>query len=377
MQDNKNTLYYGDNLFILREHISSESVDLIYLDPPFNSNRSYNLLFQDEFGTESEAQHKAFTDSWQWGIEAEQTYLELLTEAPDNVAKMIESLREFIGTNPMMAYLVMMTVRLLELHRVLKPTGSLYIHCDPTASHYLKILLDTIFGVIQFHSEIIWRRTNSHNKITRQYGPIHDTILFYSKTDDYIFHTDFTPYSKAYISDRFTHKDEIGIYQTNYLTGPGTRNGESGLEWRRFNPTKAGRHWAIPKSLREFLPSEGQKMSSHEQLEILYNQGFILFPKKEGGQPMYKQYLGKGIPYQDLWAYQPNTQGVLYHSDKCIDEDVKYLEDEEEKLGYDTQKPIGLLERIIKTSSDEDSVILDPFCGCGTAIVAAEKQGDG
>src|SRR5437879_1424340 len=159
----QNTLYYGDNLTILREYIPTESVDLIYLDPPFNSSRSYNVLFRDEHGTESEAQVTAFEDTWHWNLATEHSYAELLTEAPDHVAKMIESLRDFIGTNQMMAYLVMMTARLIELHRVLKPTGSLYLHCDPTASHYLKIILDTIFGAQNFRNEIIWKRTHAHS----------------------------------------------------------------------------------------------------------------------------------------------------------------------------------------------------------------------
>src|SRR5437763_2917106 len=176
----ENTLFYGDNLFILGEHMLSESVDLIYLDPPFNSSRNYNVLFKDEGGTESEAQITAFEDTWHWNIAAEQTYSELLTEAPDHVAKMIESLRDFIGTNQMMAYLVMMAARLVELHRVLKPTGSLYLHCDPTASHYLKIILDTIFGPTHFQNELIWKRTSAHSSAKR-YGPVHDVLLFYSK----------------------------------------------------------------------------------------------------------------------------------------------------------------------------------------------------
>src|SRR6266487_6141165 len=148
----ENTLFYGDNLFILREYIPSECVDLIYLDPPFNSNRNYNVLFRDESGIESEAQIAAFEDTWHWNLETEHTYTELQMEAPDHIAKMIESLHEFIGANQMMAYLVMMAARLVELHRVLKPTGSLYLHCDPTASHYLKIILDTIFGPQNFRN---------------------------------------------------------------------------------------------------------------------------------------------------------------------------------------------------------------------------------
>jgi site-specific DNA-methyltransferase (adenine-specific) len=166
-----------------------------------------------------------------------------------------------------------------------------------------------------------------------------------------------------------------GRYQTNYLTGPGKRNGESGKAWRGFDPTSAGRHWAVPKSLRKFLPKEGDGMSSHAQLEALYQQDLIIFPQKAGGQPMYKQYIGPGVYLQDIWAFQPNTRGVLFDSDECIDEDVKYLEDDAEKLGYPTQKPVGLLERIIQTSSDKGDLVLDPFCGCGTTIDAAEKLG--
>jgi site-specific DNA-methyltransferase (adenine-specific) len=369
----ENTLYFGDNLDILRHKIPTASVDLVYLDPPFNSNADYNVLFKDQSGQLSPAQIQAFTDTWHWSDAAERAREEVLTRAAPGIASMLDAMVYFIGRNDLTAYLVMMTQRLIELHRVLKPTGSLYLHCDPTASHYLKIVLDTIFGPEHFRSEIIWRRTNTHNKTTRQYGPIHDTILFYTKSDDFTFHPGVRPYTRAYIGDRFKYQDGHGIFQTNYLTGPGIRHGESGEAWRGFNPTEAGRHWAVPKSLRPFLPNDGAGMSSHEQLEALNELGYIVFPKKVGGQPMYKQYLGDGVPYQDVWAYQPNTRGVLYGSDECIDEDVKYLEGEPEKLGYETQKPIGLLARIIETSSDSGDVVLDPFCGCGTAICAAQK----
>ncbi|MFZ5901982.1 MAG: DNA methyltransferase [Chloroflexota bacterium] len=159
----RNTLFYGDNLPILREYVPDESVDLIYLDPPFNSSRSYNVLFKDESGQESDAQITAFEDTWHWGADAERTYHETIQNAPTNVATMLGALREFIGENQMMAYLVMMTARMIELHRVLKPTGSIYLHCDSTASHYLKIILDTIFSVKYFRNEIIWQRTNVHS----------------------------------------------------------------------------------------------------------------------------------------------------------------------------------------------------------------------
>src|SRR5437667_2286750 len=179
----ENTLFYGDNLFILREHILSESVDLIYLDPPFNSSRNYNVLFKDEKGVDSESQITAFEDTWHWNLAAEHTYTELLTEAPDHVAKMIESLRDFIGTNQMMAYLVMMAARLVELHRVLKPTGSLYLHCDPTSSHYLKIIMDTIFRPQNFRNEIIWHYTGRRMESKYSFNSKHDILLFYGKTE--------------------------------------------------------------------------------------------------------------------------------------------------------------------------------------------------
>src|ERR1700730_2579796 len=180
----ENTLFYGDNLFILREHIANESIYLVYLDPPFNSNRHYNVLFKDEQGVDSESQITAFEDTWHWNLEAEHTYTELQMEAPDHIAKMIESLHEFIGANQMMAYLVMMTARLIELHRVLKPTGSLYLHCDPTASHYLKIILDTIFNPQNFRNEIIWKRQSAHSDAKTKFADVTDTILFYAKSKE-------------------------------------------------------------------------------------------------------------------------------------------------------------------------------------------------
>ena len=159
----------------------------------------------------------------------------------------------------------------------------------------------------------------------------------------------------------------------NYLTGPGERDGESGAEWRGFDPTGAGRHWAVPRSLRRFLPDDGIGMSSHEKLECLHDQRLIVFPRKQGGQPMYKQYIGLGVPYQDVWAYQPNTGGILFECSEHIDQDVKWLEAEPERTGYPTQKPLGLLDRIIRTSTNEGDIVLDPFCGCATACLSAES----
>jgi site-specific DNA-methyltransferase (adenine-specific) len=211
----ENTLFYGDNLDILRQYIASESVDLIYLDPPFNSSRNYNVLFRDESGTESEAQITAFEDTWHWNPTAEQTYRDLITETPNHISEMVEALRKFIGTNQMMAYLVMMTARLVELHRVLKPTGSLYLHCDPTASHYLKIILDTIFDPQNFRNELIWERHEGHSDAKR-FGSTHDTILYYQKSKNVIFNKIYAPYSKEQLARyrpdvELTRKD--GVYK--------------------------------------------------------------------------------------------------------------------------------------------------------------------
>src|SRR5579872_867719 len=197
-----NVLYYGDNLDILRRYIPNESVDLVYLDPPFNSQRDYNVIFKSEAGRRSDAQLLAFEDTWHWGPSTEATYAYLTNtvrhqgRVPDTASSLVASLRKVIGENQMMAYLVEMSVRLVELHRVLKPTGSLYLHCDPTASHYLKIILDTIFGAERFCNEIIWKRTGAHSSAKR-YGPIHDVILFYSKSKNFIWNDARTAYEDA------------------------------------------------------------------------------------------------------------------------------------------------------------------------------------
>lgn len=339
----ENTLYYGDNLDILRQYIKDESVDLIYLDPPFNSSRSYNVLFKDESGQESEAQIVAFDDTWHWNQTAEATYQELVTQAPGHVGQMIGALRGFVGNNQMMAYLVMMAVRLVELHRVLKSTGTLYLHCDPTASHYLKIVLDTIFGVQNFRAEIIWRRTSAHSSAKRP-GPVHDVILMYSKSDTYTWNQQYEPYDQEYIDAFYRYSDSNGRkYRLSDLTGAGIRHGETGEAWRGVNPTDIGRHWSVPPSELEKLDSEGR----------------IYWPPR-GKVPSYKRYLDEmpGVPLQDIWDdLDPIGAGAA------------------ERLGYPTQKPLALLERIISASSNPGDIVLDPFCGCGTAIAAAEKLG--
>ncbi|HMJ08525.1 MAG TPA: DNA methyltransferase [Pyrinomonadaceae bacterium] len=354
-----NTLYYGDNLKILREYIKDESVDLVYLDPPFNSNRNYNVLFRDESGVDSESQITAFEDTWHWNASAEETYHELIMNG-DEVARMIESFRSFIGNNQMMAYLVMMAVRLKELHRVLKPTGSLYLHCDPTASHYLKILLDAIFGAVTFRNELIWIRTSAHSSANR-YGGVHDTIFFYSKSDNYTWNKTFTKYSPEYVEMFFDEVDEEGKrYKRTDLTGAGIRNGDSGKPWRGIDVTAKGRHWAVPVPIVEKLigSDAAALLSTQAKLDLLVSNKRIHLPQKEGGMPRLKQYPDdlKGIPLQDVIS------------------DIRPLHNlAAERMGYPTQKPVDLLERLIAASSNEGDVVLDPFCGCGTTIAAAQR----
>ncbi len=204
-----NHLHYGDNLAVLRDSIATESVDLIYLDPPFNSNASYNVLFKGPSGNESAAQIEAFDDTWHWSDAAEEAFQDVRRSGNAAAATMLTAMRTFLGENDMMAYLSMMAVRLLELHRVLKPTGSLYLHCDPTASHYLKILLDAVFGATQYTNEISWKRYGSHGN-SKVYGRVHDIILFYTKGNKFTFNTQYGEYDDAYVSERFRFTDPDG-----------------------------------------------------------------------------------------------------------------------------------------------------------------------
>ena len=346
-----NRLFYGDNLAVLRGRdadgralIPDESVDLVYLDPPFNSAATYNVLFRAPDGSSSDSQMEAFEDSWHWGDSAAQAYDEVLTQATHTDASvLLRGIVSALGKNDMTAYLSMMAVRLIELHRVLKPTGSLYLHCDPTASHYLKILLDGIFGTENFQNEIIWKRHSAHSG-TKRYGPVHDVIFFFSKSAKFIWNDIRMEYEAEYLAKYYKYDDGDGrLYWRNSITAAGVRNGSSGQKWRGIDITSKGSHWKF----------------KIESLEALDAAGKIYWPPN-GGFPQIKRYRDelKGLAVTDVW------------------DDVNKINPAgNERLGYPTQKPLALLERIINASSNPGDVILDPFCGCGTAVHAAQKLG--
>jgi site-specific DNA-methyltransferase (adenine-specific) len=354
-----NALYYGDNLDVLREHVPPESVDLIYLDPPFNSNASYNILFRWPTGAGADASIQAFDDTWSWGPAASSALMDITESGNHKLHTLMQAMRTAIGENAMMAYLAMMAVRLQELHRALKPTGSLYLHCDPTASHYLKLVLDAVFGPENFLNEIIWKRTSSHSS-ARRWGPSHDVILLYSKTDDYRWNATMQAHDAAHLSSKYSSGDEHANFMAADLTGAGTRAGDSGLEWRGFNPTVLGRHWAVPRKVpsgRADL-ADWDALSTQQKLDRLDEAGLIYWPKKEGGFPRFKRYQTAGVPIQSI-----------------VDDIPPVNSQAQERLGYPTQKPRALLERIITASSNPGDLVLDPFCGCGTAVDAAQKLG--
>lgn len=352
-----NALYYGDNLDILRRYIRDESVDLIYLDPPFNSNATYNVLFGGKRGERAAAQLKAFVDTWHWDESAARAYQEVV-EAGGGASEAMQAFRKLLGTGDMMAYLAMMAPRLIELRRVLKSTGSIYLHCDPTASHYLRVLMDAVFGPERFMNEVIWKRTHAHGS-SRRYGPVHDVVLFYAKASGFVWTSPKLPHDPAYIAKHFRSQDADGRhFQPIALTGAGTRHGESGKPWRGVDPTKVGRHWALPSSILARLSMD--QGTVQERLDALDRAGLIYWPEKEGGTPRLKSYTDEleGVALSDIWTDIPPISANAA-----------------ERLGYPTQKPLALLERIIQASSNPGDLVLDPFCGCGTTVAAAQKLG--
>jgi adenine specific DNA methylase Mod len=328
-----NKLHFGDNLQVLRDHVQDESVDLIYLDPPFNSNANYNLLFEEAAGQAAGAQVEVFRDTWEWGPSAAEAYDDVM-QASGDVALVMKGLRSWLGQSPMMAYLAMMSARLLHLRRVLKPTGSIYLHCDPKASHYLKIVLDAIFDPGGFRNEIIWKRTSGHSDAKR-FGSVHDTILFYSRGTESTWNQVYQPYDRDYVEQYYRYVDGNGRrFMSGDLGAAGLQGGGYDYEWKGVR-----RIWRVPQ----------------ETMRRLDEEGHVFYTKN--GIPRRKRYLdeSKGLPAQDIWS------------------DIEPLRSwHQERLGYPTQKPLSLLERIITASSNEGDVILDPFCGCGTTVEAAE-----
>jgi DNA modification methylase len=332
------TLYYGDNLDILRRYLKDGTVDLVYLDPPFNSAQNYNAFFQEKDGSAAASQIRAFEDTWHWDIETKKAY-DAVTEQPGKVSDVMQAFYTFLGGNDMMAYLTMMSSRLVELRRVLKSTGSLYLHCDPTASHYLKLLLDAIFGGGNFRNEIIWERTTGRKSVS-QFGRVHDVILFYSKNPESKWNEITLPQSEENAKGHDLMHDEKGLYRVSDLSGAGQGPARS-FGGKVFQPP-AGRHWQFDQA----------------GMDELWADGRIIFSKN--GNPRLKTYLKDlpGVSVRDIWTdIEPVNSGAA------------------ERLGYPTQKPVALLERIIQASSNPGDVVLDPFCGCGTTIDAAEKLG--
>ena len=335
-----NQFFCGDNLEVLRRHlIPDSSVDLIYLDPPFQSGRNYNLLFHEQDGTRSPSQQEAFEDTWEWDYGARTTYEELI--AMDHpVARVMESMRLVVHDSPMLAYMSMMAVRLIELHRVLKSTGSLYLHCDPTASHYLKMVLDAVFGPENFMSEVVWKRTGTHSSAKR-WGPVHDVLLFYAKSlGSHVWNRPYVPMSEKHIKQHYRVDDQGRTRTLGELTAPGTRNGKSGAVWRGFDVTSLGRHWC----------------TTVEKLDVLASKDMIYFPPDKGWPRLIRYGEPKGKAVGDVW------------------DDIAPLNMmAKERMGYPTQKPVSLMDRIIKASSNVGDLVLDPFCGCGTTIEAAHR----
>lgn len=333
----ENVLYYGDNLDILKRYVKDESVDLIYLDPPFKSDQNYNVLFKEKDGTRAASQIRAFEDTWTWDQEDEAVYADLVT-AGGKVADVMQAYRTFLGPCDMLAYLVMMAPRLVEMRRVLKSTGSIYLHCDSAASHYLKLLMDAVFAPQCFRNEIIWQRTGAHSDAS-QWGRVSDTILFYAKGDRWTWNTHYVPYTEEYIDERYRYVDEKSgrRHWRNTMTaaGPGPARSFRG----KLLEPPAGTHW-------RFSQDEIDRMEREDR--IYYS---------PSGKPYVKSYLDerKGRPVQNVWT------------------DIVMSKSGRERLGYPTQKPEALLERIILASSNEGDLVLDPFCGCGTTIAAAQR----
>jgi site-specific DNA-methyltransferase (adenine-specific) len=343
-----NRLYFGDNLKWLsdRKEFPDASVDLVYLDPPFNSNADYNVLFREPSGQVSQAQFHAFTDTWSWA-DAADTYHQFIDSCPNvAVVELMEALHSFLKHSPMMAYLAMMAPRLVELHRILKPTGSLYLHCDPTASPYLRTILDNVFSAENLRNEIVWQRTPSKSLMTRRLARNHDLILNYQRSEEAKWNLDdaFVAYDSDNLGEKtankYRHQDADGrVYRLDNLINP--------------NPNR-------PNLTYEFLGITRVWRWTKDRMQTAYDAGLVV-QTRLGAVPQLKRYLDeqRGIPIGDVWT------------------DISPINSQaKERLGYPTQKPVSLIERILRLSSNPGDVVLDPFCGCGTTFMPRRSLAD-
>lgn len=334
----KNQLYFGDNLDVLRRYVGDASVDLVYLDPPFNSNANYNVLFKEHDGAQAASQIQAFEDTWRWDEHAARAYQETV-EAGGKLSQALQAFRNLVGESDMLAYLSMMAPRLQELRRVLKPTGSIYLHCDPTASHYLKLLLDAVFGAENFTNEIVWQRSTSKSHAYTRFPSAQDVLLFYVNGEKSTWNNLYVPHRSEYIKSHYssTEKQTGRAFTLGDCLNPNPNRPNLTYEWKGLT-----RVWRWTR----------------ERMAQLDKEGRLVYTKS--GMPRYKRYLDEmpGTPLTSVWTDIPpiNSQA-------------------QERLGYPTQKPLALLERVIRASSNEGDLVLDPFCGCGTTIDAAQKLG--
>ena len=357
-----NVLVCADNLGVLKA-LPDECIDLVYLDPPFKSDQNYAAIFGDKGRVDEQLR-----DVWRWTVESEMHY-QGLPEGP--LLNAINAIRLVSGeTSKMAAYALFMGRRLVELWRVLKTTGSLYLHCDDTASHYLRVLLDAIFGEAYFRNVMIWRRAIAHNDANR-YGRIADHILFYGKTNKMYWNARAasTPKSAGQLANAYATKDEKGPVRFSDLTGPGASDGESGKPWKGYDVASRGRHWAAPKTSSyaeyiemNFIPGYRDIKGVHARLDALDEAGLIHHPEK-GFWPGLKRYAAA--------EYGNRPQCLIWEPTGF----TNYNKKAGEYIGYPTQKPLGLIEPMILASSPPGGLVLDPFCGCGTAVDAAAKLG--
>ena len=340
------TVFVGDNLPVLRG-LEAESVDMVYADPPFNSNQNYAAPIG------SKAAGAMFRDTWTLN-DIDKAWSGEIRGMMPAVSAIIETAGMSAGSG-MQSYLTMMAVRLIEIRRILRPSGTMYLHCDTTAGAYLRVLCDAIFGYGQCRNELRWKRTSAHSR-ARRFGPVHDTILLYSRSDGYRWHKIYQPYDAEYVDKIYRHKDEYGErYCADNLTAAGLREGSS-ESWRDVDPSAKGRHWAIP---RTFPGADKIPKGTHDALDYLDSIGRIYWPKN-GGMPRFVRYLSDmpGMTAQDMIT------------------DISPIgSSAKERTGYPTQKPLALLRRFIEASTAPGDMVLDPFCGCATALIASEGLG--